>query len=116
MDTKRLLSQIQLCVVFKLNHDPLGPEENAGCAVNCDVERAVVAGGERPPGCSFELFFPAQVVADNLMGHTKKKYQKMGISVVTLHPTTISKVSTWKAPLEQFFSCSSTELRKQGGL
>lgn len=53
MNTKRLLSQIQLRVVFKLNHDPLGPEENAGCAVNCDVERAVVAGGEQPPGCSF---------------------------------------------------------------
>lgn len=48
-------------MVFKLNHDPLGPEQNAGDTTNCDVERAVVAVG----GCSFALSFTAQVVADN---------------------------------------------------
>lgn len=62
MDTKSLLCQIQLHVVFKLNHDSLGPEQNAGDAINRDVERAVMAVG----GCSFPLSFPAQVVADNL--------------------------------------------------
>jgi len=84
MDSKHLLCQIQLRVVFKLNHDPLGPEENAGDAIYCDVERAVVAVGERPPGCSFPLSFPAQVVADNLMDHIKDQYQKMFISGDTL--------------------------------
>lgn len=69
MDTKCLLCQIQLCVVFKLNHDPLGPEENARDAINCDIERAVVAGGEWPPGWSFQLLLSAQVVADNLKDH-----------------------------------------------
>lgn len=94
MDTKCLLRQIQLRVVFKLDHDPLGPEENAGDAINCDIERAVVAVGERPPGCSFPLSFPAEVVADNLIDHIKDWYQKMCISGVTLHPTRINEAST----------------------
>lgn len=83
MDTKCLLCQIQLCMVFKLNHDPLGPEENAGDAINCDIERAVVAVGEWPPGCSFPLSSPAEIVGDNLIDPIKNQYE-MCISGVTL--------------------------------
>lgn len=96
-------------MVFKLNHDPLGPEENAGDAINCDVERAVVAVGERPPGRSFPLSFPAQVVADDLIDHIKDQYQKMCISGVTPHPTRISEACTWRVSVEPVFSRSSNE-------
>lgn len=88
-------------MVFKLNHDPLGPEENAGNAINRDVERAVVALGEWPPGCSFPLSFPAQIVADNLIDHIKDQFQKMSISGVTLHLTRINEASTCRASVEQ---------------
>lgn len=70
-------------MVFKLNHDPLGPEENAGDAINCDIERAVVAVGEWPPGCSFPLSSPAEIVGDNLIDPIKNQYE-MCISGVTL--------------------------------
>lgn len=113
MDTKCLLCQIQPRVVFKLNHDPLGPEENAGDAIHRDVERAGVAVGEWPPGHSFPLFFPAHVVADNLIDHIKYQYQKTHISGVTLHPTRINDASTWRASVEPALSRSSTEHRKQ---
>lgn len=63
-------------MVFKFNHDPLGPEENARDAINCDIEGAVVAGGEWPPGCSFQLLLSAQVVADNLKDHTEDSIKR----------------------------------------
>lgn len=81
-------------MVFKLNHDPLDPEENAGDTINCDVERTVVAVGEQPSGFSFQLFFPAQVVADNVIDHIKDHHQEMSISGITFHPTRINEVST----------------------
>lgn len=103
-------------MVFKLNHDPLGPKENAGDSINCDIERAVVAVGEWPPGCSFPLPPFAQVVADHLIDHIKDWYQEMCISGVTLHPTVMNEASTWRAPVKPALSQTSTKLRKQRNL
>lgn len=71
---------------------------------------------ERPPGCSFPLSFPAQVVADNLIDHIKDRYQKMCIPGVTLHPTRLNKDNTWRASVEPALSHNNTELRKQRNL
>lgn len=103
MDTKGPLCQIQLGVVLKSDHDPLGPEQDAGGAVDGDIQGAVVAVRKRPPGCSFPLSSPAQVVPDNLGPHKRFLSEDM-ISGVNISPEYMSQ--PWTEEAEGYLAVS----------
>lgn len=110
MNTKSLLSQVQLSVIFKFNHYPFGPEKNAGNSINCDIYGAVVTVSESPPRFSFWLSSSAQVVVDNLINHIEIIMKKIVITILFHHIMQYIMLVQGKHPVHPDSSCTELML------